>query len=68
MSLSLRLNGRIGNSMTKQSLNYHSSDLDKVGQMAKQQFKDKTVTELPFSRSTELQFGRSDSNSNANRT
>ena len=37
---------------TKQSPNYHLLDLDKVGQMAKWQFGDKTVVKLPFGHST----------------
>ena len=36
-----------GNSATKLLPNYHLSDLDKVGQIAKWQFGDKTVAELP---------------------
>ena len=40
-----RLNGNLA---TKQLQNYHSSDLDKVGQSAEWQFIDKTVTELQF--------------------
>ena len=46
-----RLNG---NSAKKQSLNYHSLDLDKVGQMANWQFRDKTFAKLPFDYSTDF--------------
>ena len=46
-----RLNG---NSATKQSLNYHLSDMDKVGQMAERQFGDKTVAELIFGHLTDF--------------
>ena len=46
------------NLVTKQLPNYHSSDLDKVSQMAKWQIGDKTVTELPFGHLTD--FPKSD--------
>ena len=37
-----------GNLATKQWSNWHSSDLDKVSQMAEWQLGDKTIAELPF--------------------
>ena len=40
--------------VTKHFPNYHLPDLDKVGQAVKWQFRDKTVTELPFSHSTDF--------------
>ena len=43
-----------GKSVTKHFPIYHLPDLDKVGQAVKWQFRDKTVTELPFSHSTDF--------------